>query len=84
MSKVRPGATCLIAALLTAGLLLSASEASPAAPSQAGRNFEKPPGWMVRFDDGEGAREHVVMRPGWHIHPGGGALDIAKFAIPGA
>jgi len=65
----------LAAALVFAVVPLTApaeTGSDPAARTpQAGRNLEPPPGWHIRYDgDAAATREHVVMRPGWHIHPG--------------
>lgn len=70
------GAAGIAAAALALALLpLTAPAESGFEPAtstaQAGRNLEPPPGWHVRYDgDVAATREHVVMRPGWHIHPG--------------
>jgi hypothetical protein len=42
---------------------------------QSGRNLERPPNWQARYDSRDAAeRQHVVMRPGWHIHPGAAGI----------
>ena len=62
-------------------VLVAALSPSPAA-AQSGTNFAPPPTWKARYDTGDGARNHVVMRPGWHIDPGPAAIfwDPGRFA----
>lgn len=51
--------------------------------AQSGRNLEAPPTWRARYDTGDAPeRRHVVMRPGWHIHPGAAGIfwDPGRFA----
>ncbi len=56
----------------------------PATLAQSGHNLERPPHWETRADDSDMAVERgfVVMRPGWHVHPGAAGLiwDPASFA----
>jgi hypothetical protein len=61
---------------------MSASGVS-AAIDQTGTNLQRPPTWKVRYDQpGASGREHLVMRPGWHINPGPAAVfwDPGQFA----
>lgn len=83
MSKKRGSSarSCvLIAGMATIAL------ATTATPSQAqsGGNMERPPHWQVVHPDRNEAveRRFVVMRPGWHIFAGPGALlwDPGSFA----
>ncbi len=75
---MRRAPTILVA--LTAVL----STATPATPAQSGHNSERPPHWETRADGYAMAVERgfVVMRPGWHVHPGAAGLiwDPASFA----
>ena len=64
-----------VVAIAATGLALLSLIIAPAAAAQSGVNFEKPPTWRVRYDTGEsGERAHLVMRPGWHVNPGPGAI----------
>ena len=50
---------------------------------QSGENLQRPPTWLVRYDDGAaGEREYLVMRPGWHVNPGPAGIfwDPGSFA----
>ena len=61
---------------------LSLVVAAPAT-AQSGVNFERPPTWQARYDNGAaGERDYVVMRPGWHVNPGASGIfwDPGSFA----
>lgn len=63
--------------LLIAGMVLVALAATATATlAQSGGNMERPPHWQVVHPDRNEAveRRFVVMRPGWHIFAGPGAL----------
>jgi hypothetical protein len=69
--------------LPAARALPAGDEAAVSVAAQSGRNLERPPTWRARYDEGaEGAREHLVMRPGWHINPGPAGIfwDEGRFA----
>ena len=83
MSKKRGSAerSCV----LIAGMVAVALAATPTVMlAQSGRNMEPPPHWQVLHPDRNEAveRRFVVMRPGWHIFAGPGALlsDPGSFA----
>ena len=63
--------------LVIAGLVLVALAATATVTlAQSGGNMERPPHWQVLHPDRNEAveRRFVVMRPGWHIFAGPGAL----------
>ena len=70
----------LIAGFVAVALATTAAVAQ----AQAGRNLERPTHWKVKSADAteEAERPFVVMRPGWHIFSGPGALlwQPASFA----
>ena len=70
---------------LIAGMVAIALAATATASlAQSGRNMEPPPHWKVLHPDRNEVveRRFVVMRPGWHIFSGPGALlsDPGSFA----
>lgn len=75
MSKNRGSAVrshVLIAGLVAIALAVTATVSL----AQSGRNMEPPPHWKVLHPDRNEVveRRFVVMRPGWHIFSGPGAL----------
>ncbi len=71
--------------LLIAGMTaIALATTATAARAQSGRNMEPPPHWKVLHPDRNEVVERrlVVMRPGWHIFAGPGALlsDPGSFA----
>ena len=71
--------------VLIAGMVAVALATTPTTSlAQSGANLERPPHWQVlQTDRNEVVERHfVVMRPGWHIFAGPGALlsDPGDFA----
>lgn len=66
--------------LVGSGALVALSAVLPATPV-AGQDFQRPSGWMTRFDDPSATEDQlemfVEMPPGWHVTSGPAAIYYA-------